>query len=323
MTVRAETYRALARRLARRRRGLGYAAESCRAYYLHACELLGFLEGRGIGEITAVKGEHIGAFYRHLATRRHRGWGDGAGTTLHANSQRAIIRVTEALFGMLVADGDLARDPTTAVRHAVADEAARERVPLTQAQVQALYAATTAQRERAILALVYGCGLRAAEAEACELGDVDLAGRGPGGPAVTVRRGKGGRRRIVPLAPGVARDLAEYIADERAACLRSAGVADGACRAVLVHDRGAAMRAYTFNKRLRRLATTAGLDGSNHGSDDGVAVSCHVLRHSIATHLLERGVGMRHVQLFLGHADIATTQVYTHVSEVLLNALVT
>ena len=79
-------------------------------------------------------------------------------------------------------------------------------------------------------------------------------------------------------------------------------------------DRGERIRKWTYNKRLRRLGERAGLE---------LPVTCHVLRHAIATHLLERGLKLAQVQLFLGHEHLATTQVYTHVSVALLAGLLT
>ena len=307
VTVATPAYRRLAERLQAHRRALGYAAESCRLYYLQASEVLAFLEReRGVREITAVTLADIEAYYKYIGVRP----GHNGTAALATASQGALVRVCRDLFGMLVASGELAVDPSSGAGWSAGREPVGERVRLSQAEVTELYRAAADARERALVSLAYGCGLRAGEIEALDVADVQ-----PGEGLVIVRSGKGGRRRAVPMGEGVVRDAAAYLGGDRAWWASFGG---SPTPALLVNDHGRRMRTYTFNKVLRGLGERAGLV-----DEDGreKVVTCHVLRHAIATHLLERGMATELVRQFLGHAHLVTTQVYTHVSQALINEL--
>ena len=314
VTVATPAYRRLAERLQAHRRALGYGAESCRLYYLQASEVLAFLEReRGVREVAAVAVADVEAYYRYIGVRP----GHNGTAALATASQGSLVRVCRDLFGMLVQAGELAVDPSSGAGWSAGREAAGERVRLSQAQVAELYRATADARERALVSLAYGCGLRAGEIEALDVTDVQL-----GEGLVIVRSGKGGRRRAVPMGEGVARDVAAYLGGDRT-WWTSFGESAGSRKqspttALLINDHGRRMRTYTFNKVLRGLGERAGL-----ADEDGreKCVTCHVLRHAIATHLLERGMATELVRQFLGHAHLATTQVYTHVSQALINEL--
>jgi site-specific recombinase XerD len=136
-------------------------------------------------------------------------------------------------------------------------------------------------RNRALVELVYSAGLRSAEAVGLDLGDVDFEQE-----LVHVRRGKGGKERVVPLGEEAAHWLARYLHDARPALAR------GAQDAFFVSARGKRLDTST----LRRLAPHP-----------------HRLRHAFATHLLEGGADLRTIQELLGHSSLSTTQVYSHV----------
>lgn len=150
-----------------------------------------------------------------------------------------------------------------------------------------------ASRDRAMLELVYGCGLRVSEA-------VELvpAGLHLDQGYLTVF-GKGSKERAVPVGSKAAEAVREYLARGRAVLDPS-----GRARTLFVGRGGRRLTRQGFWKRLRTLAMKAGIPH----------LSPHVLRHSFATHLVEGGADLRSVQLMLGHADITTTQIYTHVA---------
>ena len=148
-------------------------------------------------------------------------------------------------------------------------------------------------RDRAMLELLYASGLRVSELVALPLAAVD-----PRLGIVRVR-GKGGKERIVPVGQRAQAALETYLRGARTALLRSRQNRD-----LFVTHRGRRMTRQGFWKLLVRYAAAAGLRD----------VHPHTLRHSFATHLLERGADLRAVQAMLGHADIATTQIYTHLS---------
>lgn len=148
-------------------------------------------------------------------------------------------------------------------------------------------------RDRAMLHTMYACGLRVSELVGLDINDVNLEAGFLGA------YGKGRKRRVVPLGE-LARDAIEtYLATVRPAWAKAGE------RAVFVTARGGPMTRQTFFLALRDYARTAGILK---------AVSPHKLRHSFATHLLIGGADLRAVQMMLGHSDIATTQVYTHLS---------
>lgn len=296
-------YEQLAARLEHERRVIGYSDQGCRTHYLQAGEFLAWLETQNVFDVTAVTPENIRGFYAHTATRPSVN-GSGA---LSENAIAGIVRVVRDLFAMLVAAGELASDPTSAVRweRSTGGEAT-ERQRLTLAEVERLYAAATTTRERAILSLAYGCGLRVGEMVRLNVADVRLRDE-----FLVVQRGKGGKRRTVPLSEGVAEDLREYLHRDRAWWTQFAVAAP--TPALVVGDQGERMQMWTFNKRLGELGARAGLTPK---------LTCHMLRHAIATHLLERGMAMQQVQLFLGHEHLETTQVYTHVSGAMLEGLI-
>jgi integrase/recombinase XerD len=151
-----------------------------------------------------------------------------------------------------------------------------------------------ALRDRALLELMYACGLRASEAIDLEVGDLDLE------EAVLRARGKGSKERLVPVGSTAIRAVIAYMQRGRPVLV---GLRHE--KALFVNHRGCGLTRQGLYKIVQRHARTAGLDEK---------MSPHTLRHSFATHLLAGGCDLRAVQEMLGHADIATTQLYTHLS---------
>jgi site-specific recombinase XerD len=149
-------------------------------------------------------------------------------------------------------------------------------------------------RDRALLELMYAAGLRISEAMHLDVGDVNLATR-----EVRVS-GKGGRERITLIGEHARRWLDVYVSVGRPALLR------GSTPALFLNHRGTRLGVQSINDIVHRAATAAGLTRP---------VTPHVLRHTFATHLLDGGADLRTVQDLLGHASLATTQIYTHVSQ--------
>lgn len=177
-----------------------------------------------------------------------------------------------------------------------------ERLPkaLRAQQVRALLLApegdsALAIRDRAILEVLYSCGLRASELTGLRLDELDLAER-------LVRPfGKGSKQRLVPFGKVAVARLQEYLSSARPALV---GEGRGSDR-VFVSRRGRPFSRVALWKLVKRYSRVAGLPGE---------VSPHTLRHSFATHLVEGGADIRFVQELLGHASPATTQIYTHLS---------
>jgi integrase/recombinase XerD len=154
--------------------------------------------------------------------------------------------------------------------------------------------APAALRDRALLETMYACGLRASEAIGLEVGDVDLE------EGIVSARGKGSKERLVPIGSAATRALGIYLQRGRPRL-----VGDRWEARLFVNQRGGGLTRQGLYKIVQRHAATAGL---------AARMSPHTLRHTFATHLLAGGCDLRSLQEMLGHADIATTQLYTHLS---------
>jgi integrase/recombinase XerD len=220
----------------------------------------------------------------------------------------SIARRLSALrrfFGLLLQQGAIAADPTLRVR---APKLPR-RLPknLTEAQVEALLAVpdtdgTLGLRDRAMLETLYATGLRVSELVALKLGQVAL-------DAGVVRvLGKGSKERLVPLGDEAVDWLRRYLAGSRPSLAGHRG-----SDAVFLTARAGPMTRQAFWTLVKRCAAKAGIPAAS--------LSPHVLRHAFATHLLNHGADLRVVQLLLGHADITTTTIYTHVARERLKRL--
>jgi integrase/recombinase XerC len=160
-------------------------------------------------------------------------------------------------------------------------------------------------RDLALVELLYDAGLRAGEACALRSEELDLS-RG----WIRVEQGKGGRDRVVPLADPAAVALEAYMQHGRPAL--ASRNAEGAPDALFLNSRGRRMTTRDVRRVIHRLGVA---------SLDGRPIWPHLLRHSFATHLLEGGADLRSVQELLGHADVGSTQIYTHVTSERLRAV--
>lgn len=159
----------------------------------------------------------------------------------------------------------------------------------------------TGLRDRAMLELLYACGLRVSELVGIKLTEVSV------NEGVVRVTGKGSKTRLVPMGEEAADWLSRYIKYSRSEILQQR-----LCDALFVTNRGDAMTRQAFWYLIKRYALLAGI--TKH-------MSPHVLRHAFATHLLNHGADLRVVQMLLGHSDISTTQIYTHVARERLKQL--
>src|SRR5690554_1493540 len=201
--------------------------------------------------------------------------------------------------------GLISRDPCLSLR--AAKQAARFPKTLSEEQVEALLQApdtrsTLGLRDRAMLETLYATGLRVTELTSLGLLEVNLDEG-----VVRVTLGKGGKYRLVPLGSEAQHWIALYLQRSRPELL-----GQRRCDALFVTGRAAGMTRQAFWLIVKKYAALA---------DIQVPLSPHVLRHAFATHLLNHGADLRVVQMLLGHADISTTQIYTHVARERLKAL--
>jgi integrase/recombinase XerD len=216
-------------------------------------------------------------------------------------SPRSVARSVHAVRGFFrfaVREGRLAADPMENLRAPRAFKALPRY--LTPPQVDALLAAPDAAtplglRDRAMLEVLYATGLRVSELIGLRAADLDLQ------VGLVRAFGKGRKERLVPLGSEAQRWVRRYMEDARPALVRGRATAP----VLFVNHRGGRLSRMGVWKIVRRCAVVAGVQH---------VLTPHVLRHSFATHLLERGADLRALQAMLGHADISTTQIYTHVS---------
>jgi len=219
------------------------------------------------------------------------------GRGLSPRSQARHVHALRGFFRFALREGLLARDPMENLRPPKAFRALPRY--LTPAQVEALLAAPDVAtpvglRDRAILEVMYATGLRASETIGLRAESVDL-------DLGLVRvLGKGRKERLVPLGREARRWVRRYLSESRGALSKGR-----ASPALFLSNRGRALSAMGLWGLVRRHALRAGVAS---------VLTPHVLRHSFASHLLERGADLRALQAMLGHADISTTQIYTHVT---------
>ncbi|TFW30866.1 site-specific tyrosine recombinase XerD [Duganella callida] len=217
-----------------------------------------------------------------------------SGKATSSNRRRATLR---RFYQMLLRQRRIAEDPSLKV--VSAKQAQRFVQTLSEAQVEALLGAPDVTtplglRDRTMLELMYASGLRVSELVALKLLELSL------NDGVLRITGKGAKTRLVPFGAEARRWIERYMKEARGAILN--GQQDDA---LFVTGRGGAMTRQMFWVLIKKHAFKAGIS---------VPLSPHTLRHAFATHLLNHGADLRVVQLLLGHADISTTQIYTHVA---------
>jgi integrase/recombinase XerD len=239
---------------------------------------------RGGRTLEAAAAEDVADFLSALHAHR-----------VSARSQARYLSALRGFYRYLRFERLVERDPTELL------DAPRKHAPLpvvlTGEEIAALLASPNTatlpgKRDAAMLYTMYACGLRVSELVGLTLGQLALE-RG-----LLAVLGKGGKERLVPIGEAAVAEVVRYLAEVRGVWAKS-GVEH-----VFVTPRGTGMTRQAFWKIVRRYALVAGIVKP---------LSPHKLRHSFATHLLEGGADLRAVQAMLGHADISTTQIYTHV----------
>lgn len=270
----------------------GLATNTVEAYRRDLARYARFLSQRGTRDPSRAGEADIAAFVAHLSSSEY-----VAGKSYRASSVARALAAVRSFHRFLVREGETEDDPAEGVvRPKVPRNLPR---PLTVDEVAALVAAPgddgpVALRDRAILETLYGAGLRISELVALDVDDVDLQ-------EGSVRAmGKGSRERVVPLGRYAVRALEAYLARTRPALARA-----GSRGALFLNRRGGRLTRQGTTNIIKAMARRAGI---------ARRVTPHMLRHSFATHLLDGGADVRVVQELLGHASVATTQIYTLVT---------
>ena len=283
----------------------GLAANSLLAYKRDLRRYEDFLRSRGLTDPARVGEDTVHAFVTHLESLAD---DDGRRVLAPSSVARSVVAV-RSFHRFCAREGFVARDPS--------EEVGAPRVPsgipkaLDEDEVVRLLGAVTgtdplAQRDRALLELLYGTGIRISEAVGLDLADLDLD------DGMIRVLGKGNKERVVPLGRSARRALEAYLRDGRLALRRPRSRRASDADAVMLNARGGRISRQACWTIVRRAGERVGL---------GDRLSPHVLRHSCATHMLDHGADLRVVQELLGHASISTTQVYTKVSPERLRAV--
>ncbi len=259
-------------------------------------DLVGFardLRAAGVPDLAQVTTADVQG---HLARRLEAG--------ASPRSTARLLSTLRRFYGWLVRTRRIAADPVALI------EAPKLGRPLpdtlTEAEVEALLAAPDVAtpvglRDRAMLEVLYATGLRVSELVGLRPGEVNLH------QGLVRIRGKGGKERLVPLGEEAQAWLVRYLREGRPAL-----VARQEAETIFVSNRGRPITRQAFWYRIKAHAAAAGIHKP---------LSPHTLRHAFATHLLNHGADLRVVQMLLGHSDLSTTQIYTHVARARLQEL--
>jgi len=246
------------------------------------------LESRGVASPLSASREDLTAFVRSL---RERG--------LAPSSVERKVSAVKSYHKFLVREGITDALPTASLPLPKVPERLPDVISVDDAEKllsQPFPEGPVGYRDRAVLEVLYGCGMRASELVGLDVADLDLE-------AGFIRVfGKGGKERVVPVGGAGERALREYLDHGRAFLRTKQGRVRQDPSAVFLSQRG---------QRLTRQAVFVMV--RRYGGRVGLELHPHTLRHSFATHMLQGGADLRSLQEMLGHADIATTQVYTHV----------
>ncbi len=271
----------------------GLSANTLEAY---GRDLSHFLERLGVGSARELESLSAHQLVRYVEGCRREG--------LSGNTVRRRLVALRMLCRFLVLDGHVERDPTEAFQ----TPRLWQRVPevLTEAEVERLLRAPRGDspiqlRDRALLEMLYATGARASEVCGLNTGDINFD------YGFARCYGKRMKERLVPVGRAALDAVEAYLRDGRPRLCR-----DRSRTALFLTRTGRRMSRVTLWRRVKKHAAEAGVRAEVHP---------HTLRHSFATHLLGNGADLRSVQLMLGHADISTTEIYTHVDRSRLQAV--
>ena len=260
-----------------------YAKESIRGRQRQLRVFLEWIEERGINQLQDITQNDLEEYNEYLHKR-----------PIRSRTIEGYISVLKLVNEYLENYGEA---PIIKAKLRVAKDIRKERTILSKSEVNQLYEVCDKSpwglRDRVIIAVYYGCGVRCTEGTRLELRDVDFSNG-----LLHVRGGKNYRERYVPMSKGVKKELLCWVEDGQS------WFAGSKTDILVPNSKGKMTESGPLNKRLRLLCERANID--KH-------ITLHCLRHSIATHLLESGMGLEKIAQFLGHVGLEATQVYTRI----------
>ena len=270
----------------------GFPPNTIAAYRNDLNQLAGFIEEEAAkrGSIPPWASFDRQSMLSYLLDLRQRNY---AATTIARK-----VAAVRSFFKFMVAEGLIKANPIQDVRSPKIGRSLPK--PISFSQVRRLIeqpgklSTPEAKRDRAMLELLYASGMRVSELVSLNLGDVDLEG------GYVRCLGKGNKERVIPIYEQAVLAVKEYIEETRPQLMRNDDE-----KALFLNPRGERLTRQGFWQKLKGYAKSANLESE---------VTPHTLRHSFATHMLSGGADLRSVQELLGHANISTTQVYTHLT---------
>jgi site-specific recombinase XerD len=274
----------------------GYSRGADCAYPNMVREFLFFIENKGYTTIEQVKGTDIIAYYDYLLQRPNQRREGG----LSNSSISAHILSLRIFFDHLLETKQIITSPARLPKFIFGSYQQRE--ILTVEEIRQLYSVCESRRDKALLSVAYGCGLRRSEIEKLNTDDV-LFHQG----MLIVKEGKNGKSRMIPLSDSVLKDLKEYVMFERTTYLSNSAYSLPSDRsAFFINNVGTRKTGLAMNTRLKHL-----IEKTQNPMMIKKSITLHCLRHSVATHLLDQGAGIEFVQKFLGHALMDTSHLYS------------
>lgn len=280
---------------------LGYNPQTVYNMPHNIREFLYFLEQQSCNQINQIQTQHYKNYFNHISTRPNQRRGGGLGN-VYINQQ---IQALEKFYEFLQHKGTTGIPPVT-LKQLKLDRS--NITVLTQEEIKALFEATNQEtphpkqesfnaRDKAMLVVFYGCGLRRREGSSLTVDDLNFDRR-----ILHVRKGKNYKERLVPFSQSSSKILQEYIYDYRPQLIKSQK--DGN---LFISMFGKSMTGGSLYGRLKKLALLV-----DNPALQEKEIGLHTLRHSIATHLLQNGMDLQKIQRFLGHSSLESTQIYTH-----------
>ncbi len=262
---------------------LNYAKESLRGRSRQLRIFLEWIEDKGINQLSEITQKDLEEYNEALHKR-----------PIKSRTIEGYISVLKLVNEYLENYGEA---PIIKAKLTIAKDLKKERTILSKVEVNQLYEACEnnpwGMRDRIIIAIYYGCGVRCTEGTRLELRDIDFSSG-----LLHVRKGKNYRERYVPISEGVKKELLNWIDDGQT------WFAGEKTNILIPNSRGKTTQSGPLNKRLKRLCEKASINKD---------ITLHCLRHSIATHLLESGMDLEMIGQFLGHVGLEATQVYTRI----------
>ncbi len=270
---------------------LGYNPNTCLSRYLYLKQFFSWLESLQINELEAITPKNIVDYQSFIKTQKN----TRTKENLVKETIYSRLRNIQNYFGYALEIGKLKTNPASSFKFYTQKEQT-ERIIFTQNQIQELYKNCENEQEKMILNIGYGCGLRVGEMVKLNKKDIDLQEN-----RLIVESGKNNKRRIVPITNQIVIELKLFLKENKE------------IKPIFLNIENRRMQSGSFNLILKKL-----IDKTNFGKRFKQAelnkIGMHTLRHSIATHLLENGMKLEQVQTFLGHSNLETTEVYTHIS---------